>query len=236
IPAVLKRASPLHYDALITCTQKNELKNITDKTYIELFFHRQLYTPNVITSTCINELAQNLSVLLNSGIDARELRVIVHSGSLIFILESCLERTELEFMYFVSGYRLYTHPVITLQEGTGDNSATEFSYFDEKLLSELQTDFEINWVPKFVALHSEHPLAVQLCIDEFGLGTQPVSKDVTFDVFYNGTVQLDNSMFLIETVININQLRQASIYSEDESYIEAVIGNTLLCLIFINDV
>ncbi|KAF7260520.1 hypothetical protein EG68_02332 [Paragonimus skrjabini miyazakii] len=80
IPAVLKKASPLHYDALITCTLKNELENFSDKTYIELFFHRELYTPNAVTTSCMNELARNLSELLTSGIGAHEHHMIVESG------------------------------------------------------------------------------------------------------------------------------------------------------------
>ncbi|KAF5403261.1 hypothetical protein PHET_03497 [Paragonimus heterotremus] len=80
IPALLKNTSPLHYNALITCTQKNGLENITDKTYIELFFHRQLYTRNAVTSACMSELAQNLSALLTSGIPAQEHHVIVQSS------------------------------------------------------------------------------------------------------------------------------------------------------------
>ncbi|KAF5397015.1 hypothetical protein PHET_10077 [Paragonimus heterotremus] len=78
IPGLLKRASLLHFDALITCTQKSGLGNITDKTYVELSFHRRLYTPNAVTSACMSELAQNLSALLTSGIPAHEHHVIVH--------------------------------------------------------------------------------------------------------------------------------------------------------------
>ncbi|KAF5403259.1 hypothetical protein PHET_03495 [Paragonimus heterotremus] len=85
IPALLKKASPLHYNALITCTQKNELESITDETYIELFFHRELYTLDAVTSQCMSELAQNLSDVLTSGIDARELVVVVNSGKSFLI-------------------------------------------------------------------------------------------------------------------------------------------------------
>ncbi|KAF7259756.1 hypothetical protein EG68_02947 [Paragonimus skrjabini miyazakii] len=127
-------------------------------------------------------------------------------------------------MYFVLDYRLHIHHVTSPQEGNDDDLDKDFSYLDEKLLSELQTDFEINWVPKLIALHPEHPLAVQLNIDKFGSGTHPDSNDITFDVFYNGAAHFDHPIFLIETVISINQLRQTSIYSEDKPYIESVLG------------
>ncbi|KAF5402534.1 hypothetical protein PHET_03774 [Paragonimus heterotremus] len=85
IPALLKKASPLHHSALITCTQKNGLGSITGKTYVELFFHRQLYTLNAVTSACMSELAQNLSALLTSGIPAHEHHVIVQSSMSLVI-------------------------------------------------------------------------------------------------------------------------------------------------------
>ncbi|KAF5405519.1 hypothetical protein PHET_00948 [Paragonimus heterotremus] len=209
IPTLLKKASPLHYDALITCTQKSGLVRVTDKTYVELFFHRELYTPNNVTFACMNELAHNLSALLTSGIPAHENHLIVHPD-----------------------YRIHAHPVISLQEDD-DDSGADFSYFDEKFLSELQTDFEINWIPKLTVLHPDYPLVVQLNNDKSGSQIQIASNDVTFDVFYDGTTQYNHTMFLTEIVASIN--RQTSINPGNKSYIDSVKSKWPPCMIFMTD-
>ncbi|KAF5396295.1 hypothetical protein PHET_10887 [Paragonimus heterotremus] len=209
IPTVLKKASPLHYRTLITCTQKNGLARITDKTHVELFFHRELYAHNAVTVACMDEIAQNLSALLNSGIPAHRHNLIVHPD-----------------------YRIYAHPVINLQEDD-DNSGANFTYFDKKFLSELQTDFETNWIPKLTALHPEHPLVVQLNTGKYGSRIKLTSDVVTFDVFYDETTQYNHTMFLTEIVASIN--RQASINPGNKSYVDYVKSKSPACMIFMTD-
>ncbi|KAF5403260.1 hypothetical protein PHET_03496 [Paragonimus heterotremus] len=122
------------------------------------------------------------------------------------------------------GYQIHTHPVISLPEDNDDDLGADFSEFDEKLFSELQSDFEINWIPKLTALDPQHPLAVQLNTDNLGSGIQIVSNDVTFDVFYDGTAPYDHPMFLTEIVVSVNHIGRASTYSGNKSYVESIKG------------